>query len=86
MTGVEYRNNHPGGISAVVQYWAKYFEKLQFYPTFKEGTKLTKLLVFCRSYVFLFFRFFVIYYKYKWDDKMKRLYILTVLLIFLRKY
>lgn len=59
MTGVEYRNNHPGGISAVVQYWAKYFEKLQFYPTFKEGTKLTKLLVFCRSYVFLFFRLLI---------------------------
>lgn len=56
MTGVEYRNNHPGGISAVVQYWAKYFEKLQFYPTFKEGTKITKLLVFCRSYALLFFR------------------------------
>lgn len=56
MTGVEYRNNHPGGISAVVQYWSKYIEKLQFYPAFKEGTKIVKLFVFGSSYIRLFFR------------------------------
>lgn len=56
MTGVEYRNNHPGGISAVVQYWSKYIEKLQFYPTFREGSKTTKLLVFGKSYMRLCFR------------------------------
>lgn len=51
MTGVEYRNNHPGGISAVVQYWSKYIERLQFYPTFKEGSKTAKLLLFGSSYI-----------------------------------
>lgn len=56
MTGVEYRNNHPGGISAVVQYWSKYIENLQFYPTFREGQKLTKLFVFCCNYIRLFLR------------------------------
>lgn len=56
MTGVEFRNNHPGGISAVVQYWSKYIENLQFYPTFKEGLKATKLWVFISSYFRLFLR------------------------------
>lgn len=57
MTGVEYRNNHPGGISAVIQYWSKYIEGLQFYPTFREGTRAAKLLVFACSYIRLFWRF-----------------------------
>lgn len=46
MTGVKYKNNHPGGISAVVQYWSKFFDELQYYPTFKEGSKLSKLCIF----------------------------------------
>ena len=40
MTGVEYRNNHPGGISAVINYWSRYIELLKFYPTFREGSKI----------------------------------------------
>lgn len=55
MTGVKYKDNHPGGISAVVQYWSDYIDRLQYYPTFKEGTKLQKLLIMGSSYVRLFF-------------------------------
>lgn len=50
MTGVYYKDNHPGGISAVVQYWSDYIENLQYYPTFKEGSVISKLFVFSRSY------------------------------------
>ncbi len=56
MTGVKYKNNHPGGISAVVQYWSKYFDYLQYYPTFKEGSKLTKLCIFGGSVAKLWFK------------------------------
>lgn len=56
MTGVYFKHNHPGGISAVVQYWSLYIEQLQFYPTFKEGSKVVKILVFLTTLVRLFFR------------------------------
>ena len=56
MTGVYYRNNHPGGISSVIRYWADYIDDLQFYPTFKEGSAIVKVLVFVVSFLRLFFR------------------------------
>ncbi len=56
MTGVKYKDNHPGGISAVVQYWSKYFDDLQYYPTFKEGSKLSKIWIFGWSVTRLWFR------------------------------
>ena len=49
MTGVYYKDNHPGGISSVVRYWSEYFESLQYYPTFKEGSILEKTMVFAKS-------------------------------------
>lgn len=49
MTGVAYENNHPGGISAVVQYWSRYIDGLQYYPTFKEGSNITKIAVYLKS-------------------------------------
>ena len=49
MTGVYYKNNHPGGISAVVQYWSNYIDGLQYYPTFKEGSNISKLWLFSKS-------------------------------------
>lgn len=61
MTGVYYKDNHPGGISAVVQYWSDYIEDLQYYPTFKEGSDILKMFVFLKSYLAL---------KWKlWRDK-----------------
>lgn len=51
MSGVYYKHNHPGGISAVVQYWSKYIDGIKYYPTFKEGSKLTKVLTFVNSYL-----------------------------------
>lgn len=56
MTGVKYKDNHPGGISAVVQYWSEYIDGLQYYPTFKEGFKMQKLLIMFGSYFRLLFR------------------------------
>lgn len=56
MTGVKYKDNHPGGISAVVQYWSEYIDRLQYYPTFKEGSKMQKLLIMFSSYFRLLFR------------------------------
>lgn len=53
MTGVYYENNHPGGISAVVQYWSKYFDELQYYPTFKEGSNISKIAIFLKTLIAL---------------------------------
>lgn len=59
MTGVYYKHHHPGGISSVIQYWSEYIENLQYYPTFKEGSKLTKILIYASSVVRLFCRLLV---------------------------
>lgn len=56
MTGVYYKHHHPGGISSVVQYWSEYFEDLQYYPTFKEGSKIEKVLIFAFSVIRIIFR------------------------------
>lgn len=56
MTGVYYKHNHPGGISAVIQYWSKYIDGLQYYPTFKEGSIITKLVVFIKSFIKLLYK------------------------------
>lgn len=61
MTGVKYKNNHPGGISAVVQYWSNYIDGLQYYPTFMEGSNISKLWLFFKNVMAL---------KWKlWTDK-----------------
>lgn len=57
MTGVYYKHNHPGGISAVIQYWSRYIEDLRYYPSFKEGAKIVKIWWFLYSYLRLFFVF-----------------------------
>lgn len=56
MTGVYYKNNHPGGISAVVQYWSQYIENLQYFPMFKEGNALCKIWCFLNSIIRLFLK------------------------------
>lgn len=70
MTGVYYKDNHPGGISAVVQYWSDYIEDLQYYPTFKEGSNFVKLRIMFSSYVRLLFRLF-------FDEKIKIVHVHT---------
>lgn len=70
MTGVEYHNNHPGGISAVIQYWSNYIDGLQFYPTYREGTRAAKLLIFVYSYLRLLGRFI-------FDKKIKIVHVHT---------
>jgi len=67
MSGVKYKDNHPGGISAVVQYWSKYFDALQYYPTFKEGSSLSKLCIFGGSVARLWF-------KIRFDKKVRILH------------
>jgi glycosyltransferase involved in cell wall biosynthesis len=57
MTGVYYEKNHPGGISAVIQYWSRYIEGLQYYPEYKEGTRLVQWYWYIATYLRLFFRF-----------------------------
>ena len=44
MTGDYYRNNHPGGISAVVRYWSEEIEDLQYYPIYRSGGKPVGLI------------------------------------------
>ena len=56
MTGDYYLNSHPGGISAVVDYWSRNFETLNYYPIYKNGGKLVKGWWFLTSYARLAFR------------------------------
>lgn len=56
MTGAYYKSNHPGGISAVIQYWSAYIDNLQYYPTFREGRDVQKVWIMACSYIRIFFR------------------------------
>lgn len=57
MSGVKYKDNHPGGISSVVLYWSEYIEDLNYYAEFKEGSNIGKLYLFFRAYFLLLLRF-----------------------------
>ncbi len=50
MAGNYYKHHHPGGISAVVQYWSQYIENLQYYPTYKLSNVLVRIGWFVCSY------------------------------------
>lgn len=54
MSGVKYKDNHPGGISAVVQYWSEYIDGIRYFPMFKEGSRISKINIFACSYVRMF--------------------------------
>ena len=56
MAGNYYKHHHPGGISAVVQYWSENIEDLQYYATWKLGGVATRAWWFGKSYVEIFFR------------------------------
>lgn len=51
MAGNYYRHNHPGGISSVIQYWSEYFERLQYYPTYKLSNIGVRAFWFATSYL-----------------------------------
>lgn len=51
MAGNYYKNHHPGGISAVVQYWSEYIDGLQYYPTWKIGSIALRMWWFSTSYL-----------------------------------
>lgn len=56
MAGNYYKHHHPGGISAVVQYWSENIEDLQYYPTYKLSNIIVRIWLFFKSYVRLAFR------------------------------
>ena len=56
MAGNYYENHHPGGISAVVQYWSEYIEDLQYYPTYKLSNVGVRVWWFFYSYLRLAIR------------------------------
>ena len=56
MAGNYYKHHHPGGISAVVQYYSRYIEDLQYYPTYKLGNIAIRVYWFVSSYMKLAFR------------------------------
>lgn len=51
MLGVYYKHHAPGGMAAVVQYYARYFASLHYISTWKDGTKITKLYYFITAYL-----------------------------------
>lgn len=70
MAGNYYKHHHPGGISAVVQYWSQYIEDLQYYPTYK----LTNVLVRIGWFVCSFGRLAL---RMKFDKNVKILHLHT---------
>lgn len=70
MAGNYYKHHHPGGISAVVQYWSQYIEDLQYYPTYK----LTNVLDRIGWFVCSFWRLAL---RMKFDKKVKILHLHT---------
>ena len=56
MAGNYFKNHHPGGISAVVQYWNDYIEDLQYYPTYKLSNVVVRAWWFAFSYLRLALR------------------------------
>lgn len=70
MAGNYYKHHHPGGISAVVQYWSQYIEDLQYYPTYK----LTNVLARIGWFVCSFWRLAL---RMKFDKKVKILHLHT---------
>ena len=56
MAGNYYKHHHPGGISAVVQYWNENIEDLQYYATWKLGGTATRAWWFGKSFVEIIFR------------------------------
>ena len=58
MAGNYYKNHHPGGISAVVQYWSEYIFPLQYYPTYKLSNIAIRVFWFVYSYVCIATRLF----------------------------
>lgn len=56
MAGNYYKHHHPGGISAVVQYWSENIEDLQYYATWKLGGTATRAWWFGKSFVEIIFR------------------------------
>lgn len=51
MAGNYYKHHHPGGISAVIQYWSRYIDGLQYYPTYKLGNVVIRIYWFMSSFV-----------------------------------
>ena len=58
MAGNYYKYHHPGGISAVIQYWSRYIEDLQYYPTYKLSNAVIRAGWFISSYLRIAFRLF----------------------------
>lgn len=56
MAGNYYKHHHPGGISAVVQYWSRYIEDLQYYPTYRLSNAMVRIFWFASSYMRMAFR------------------------------
>lgn len=70
MAGNYYKHHHPGGISAVVQYWSQYIENLQYYPTYKLSNVVVRVGWFACSYLRLALRM-------KFDKNVKILHLHT---------
>jgi len=51
MIGVAYKNNAPGGMAAVVQYYAQYFENLRYIASWKSSNAVVKLLYGVSAYL-----------------------------------
>ena len=51
MVGNCYKNHHPGGISAVLQYWSEYIECMQHYSTYKLSNVLFRIWLFAFGYM-----------------------------------
>lgn len=56
MVGVYYKENAPGGMASVIQYYEKYFETLNYYATWEWSGPVKRAWLFGAAYVRLFGR------------------------------
>lgn len=59
MLGVYYKHNAQGGMASVIQYYEKYFEKLQYIATWRDKYAIIKIFYALKAYISVFLRLIV---------------------------
>lgn len=56
MIGVYYKNNAAGGMASVIQYYEKYFENLQYIPSWRDKHLIIKIYYAIKAYLIVLFK------------------------------
>ena len=56
MVGLYYKDNAPGGMASVIQYYEQYFESMNYYATWHLVSPIRRAWMFCKAYICILFR------------------------------